>query len=158
MSTKKIIFILFTFVFISCTEMNKENNEEVKDQFCNYYLAVNTNLGYNNLTAITALNLEVGQITDIKVQKNELIYTLQFVQQEVLYTDSEILLEKDVIIIDNKYATGNLIPCGDTLKINIAPVSEEIPKKDSITAADIDSLQQRIQKLNQLIEQLDGTN
>jgi hypothetical protein len=158
MSAKKSIFILFIPIFVGCTNANKEKEPLQKENACSYYLSTDIHIGYAIHTPITSLNMEIGQLSDVKLQKNEIIYTLLLHQNDVLFSDSELIFDQQELIINNKKSTGKLLPCGDTIRITLSHNMVEIPPKDTITLADIDSLQQRIQKLNQLIEELDGTH
>jgi hypothetical protein len=157
MSAKFFIYTFFIWCIIGCAHSKNELNEPEENALV-FYLASDIHLGYDKGTLIVALNYPIGELVNISLQKDEIIYTLQFSQKEVLFTDSELILESNQLVIDNKNSVGKPLQLGDTIRISLKSPSLSSLKKDSVTTADLDSLQQRINKLTQLIEELDGTN
>jgi hypothetical protein len=158
MSKKNLILVLLICTFFSCSETKTNSSASDENKSIVYYLATDVHIGYPIKTPIFSLNYSVGELTQINVLKDEIIYTLHFNQQHVVFSDSEILLDVSQITIDNKNSVGQPLPLGDTIRIKLTRTFPKNIEKESITQDDLDSLQQRINKLTQLIEELDGTH
>lgn len=128
-----------------------------------YYLETDEHLGIEKGTKVFSLNYEVGTISDIIVGKSSIVYQLTLQQENLFFYDSEIVVTKDGLELDNKNSKLSSVAIGDTLLLSSfiplsSPLDFSLPEKTAITPEDIDSLQQKINNLSNLIDELNGHN
>jgi hypothetical protein len=144
-------------LLIACTSLTEDKKSFI------YYLQTDEHLGIEKGGKVYSLNYEIGEISEIVLSKTFIIYQLKLNQENLFFYDSEIVLNDNRLTLDNKNSTLGNVAIGDTLILssnlpNNIPLDFSLPEKTNITQEDIDSLQQKINNLSNLIEEINGHN
>lgn len=128
-----------------------------------YYLKTDEHLGIEKGAKVFSLNYEIGEISDIVLSKTFIVYQLKLNQENLFFYDSEIVLKENGLTLDNQHSILGSVAVGDTLILsstppNNIPLDFSLPEKTAVTQEDIDSLQQKINNLSNLIEEINGNN
>jgi hypothetical protein len=160
MSLKNTIYTLIIGLFmllIGCSSKSEDENVFI------YYLKTDEHLGIEKGAKVFSLNYEIGEISDIVLGKTFIVYQLTLNQDNLFFYDSEIVITENVLTLDNQLSKLGNVAIGDTLMLSSSlplssPLDFSLPEKTAITQEDIDSLQQKINNLSNLIEELNGHN
>ena len=160
MSLKNTIYTLIIGLFmllIGCSSISEDENVFI------YYLKTDEHLGIEKGAKVFSLNYEIGEISNIVLGKTFIVYQLTLNQDNLFFYDSEIVITENGLTLDNQHSKLGNVAIGDTLLLTTSlsypiPLDFSLPEKTAITQEDIDSLQQKINNLSNLIEELNGNN